>query len=145
MKKASESQAKFLLTSSRTEQDWLGTMPVRVPLGPLPLWEALQLTRALVEQNGSWPPDIDSWRPLLDFAGGNPLAVQSLVTEALRADCSSAKQADELVQQVVAPTARGQGRWLAADLHRTLSYVLRSAFNEDERPLLALLHLFRGS
>jgi hypothetical protein len=147
LRQAGESQAKFLLTSRATEDQWLGSLGVRIQLGPLPLWEALQLTRALVEQHGCWPPEIDSWRPLLDFAAGNPLAVQALVTESLRSGLRSAQQIEELVRQVTKVTTGAQpgaARSVPAHLASALNHVLRNAFNDEERSLLALLHLFRG-
>jgi tetratricopeptide (TPR) repeat protein len=159
LEQAAETQAKFLLTSRSTEEEWLGTLAARIQLGPLPLWEALQLTRALVEQHGRWPPEIDSWRPLLDFAGGNPLAIQALVTECLRNGLRSPQQIEELVKQVAAPAANaapgvpqpaasGSGAAApaaAGHLASSLNYVLRTAFTPEEFRLLALLHLFRGS
>jgi tetratricopeptide (TPR) repeat protein len=148
LRQASESQAKFLLTSRSTEDEWLGGLAVPIELGPLPLWEALQLTRALVEQKGCWPPEIDSWRPLLDLAAGNPLAVQALVTEALRSDLRSAQQIEELARQAAAaPSASASAAQPApgARLDASLRYVLRHGFDDEERSLLALLHLFRGT
>ena len=149
LRQAAESQAKFLLTSRSPEDEWLGSLAVRIQLGPLPLWETLQLTRALVEQRGCWPPEIDSWRPLLDFAAGNPLAIQTLVSESLRVGLRSAQQIEEFARQAAAPratTTPGAARpSQPAHLAASLRYVLREAFNEEERPLLALLHLFRGT
>jgi tetratricopeptide (TPR) repeat protein len=148
LRQAAESQAKFLLTSRSTEEQWLGSIAVTVQLGPLPLWEALQLTRALVEQRGCWPPEIDSWRPLLDFAAGNPLAVHGLVTESLRNGLRSAQQIEKLVLQVcdLSPGPRASaGQPPPAHLAASLNYVLGNAFSDEERPMLALLHLFRGA
>jgi tetratricopeptide (TPR) repeat protein len=145
LRQAGESQAKFLLTSRATEDGWLGSLAVCIPLGPLPLWETLQLTRALVEQRGCWPPEIDSWRPLLDFAAGNPLAIQTLVSEALRTGLRSAQQIEEFTRQVAAPPATAALPSQSLNLAAALKYVLGEAFSDEERPLLALLHLFRGT
>jgi tetratricopeptide (TPR) repeat protein len=149
LKQAAETQAKFLLTARSPEQDWLGPLTVNIQLGPLPLWEALQLTRVLVEQHGSWPPDIDSWKPLLDFAAGNPLTIQALVTESLRRGLRSPAQFEEFVREVAAQPAIGPanpaGAALPPSLGSSLNYLLRNAFDEEERSLLALLHLFRGA
>jgi tetratricopeptide (TPR) repeat protein len=103
----------------------------------------------LVEQKGCWPPDIDSWRPLLEFAAGNPLTIQALVTESLRKGLRAPAQFDEFVREVAAQpgvlAAGDAGASPPANLGSSLSYLLRKTFDEDERSLLALLHLFRGS
>jgi hypothetical protein len=59
-----ETRAKVLLTSRRDEHAWLGDLPRRVALAPMPMRERLQLVRALVDHlrppptrstGASWP------------------------------------------------------------------------------------------
>ena len=75
----SETRAKLLLTSRRPEHHWLGGLPHRVQLPPMPLREQLQLAHALAGGIG----ELD-WRPLLEFTGGNPLTITVTLRQALR-------------------------------------------------------------
>ena len=54
---AQQSRCKVLLTSRRDEQAWLGGLPSRFQLPPMPMRERLQLAAALAERHGtrSWP------------------------------------------------------------------------------------------
>ena len=45
-------KAKFLLTSRRDEQAWLGELPARVRVPPMPMQERVQLARALGAAGG---------------------------------------------------------------------------------------------
>ncbi|MEK7326689.1 MAG: AAA family ATPase, partial [Chloroflexota bacterium] len=81
---ARNTKAKFLLTSRRDEQTWLGNLPARLTLPPMPMLECVQLARSLVEKHGHRLTDVEDWRPLLQFTQGNPLTITVLVGQALR-------------------------------------------------------------
>ncbi len=49
---AAGTRARFLLTSRRDERGWLGELPQRVTLPPMPMQERVQLARALAEKCG---------------------------------------------------------------------------------------------
>jgi len=68
-------RAKVLLTSRRDEADWLGNLPVRITVPPMPMAERVQLTRALAERQGRRLNEVDDWRLLLRFTQGNPLTI----------------------------------------------------------------------
>lgn len=81
---ARNTKAKFLLASRRDEQTWLGDLPARLTLPPMPMLECVQLARSLVEKHGHRLTDVEDWRPLLQFTQGNPLTITVLVGQALR-------------------------------------------------------------
>ena len=76
---AQETRCKVLLTSRRDEQDWLGGLPARLALPPMPMRERLQLAHAIATRHGHHDPGTD-WRPLLRYAAGNPLTITVLVS-----------------------------------------------------------------
>jgi len=147
LRAASRTKARFLLTSRRDERAWLGDLPRRIEVPPMPMQERVQLARGLAEKHGRRLTDIEDWRPLLRFTGGNPLAITVLVGQALRDNLHTRDQIEAFVEQlrrgearVADDAAQGRSRSLAA----SLQYGFEHAFNEDERRRLALLHFFQG-
>jgi hypothetical protein len=144
---ARDTQAKFLLTSRRDEQAWLGDMPRRVAAPPMPMQERLQLAGAIVEHRGKRLADLPDLTPLLKFTQGNPLTILVTVGQALRAGIDSKVKLDAFVASLRGGEAKfedeaTEGR--TKSLGASLSYGFASAFNDDERKVLALLHLFQG-
>ncbi len=144
---ARETRARFVLTSRRDERGWLGDLPRRVTLPPMPMQERVQLARALAEKHGRRLTEVEDWRPLLAFTQGNPLTITVLVGQALREEKKTKKEIEEFVTKLRAGEAtfddeasEGRSRSLGA----SLSYGFASAFTEDERKILALLHFFQG-
>ena len=146
---AGKTQCKVLLTSRRDEHHWLGGLPARLGLPPMPMRERLQLAAALAERHGQVAAGVD-WRPLLRFSAGNPLTITVLVGQALRDGLTSTAQIQAFVEQLRAGEAEleqeeeaalGRTRSLAA----SLSYGFTHAFTETERGQLAVLHLFRDT
>jgi tetratricopeptide (TPR) repeat protein len=144
LRAARGSQARFLLTSRREEQEWLGDLPRRIPLPPLPMEELQQLARALMERRDRKLGEVEDWRPLLYFAQGNPLTLMALVEQMLREGLRTAEQVRAFVgllrRGAAAFTdAASQGR--AGSLGASLHYGFERAFDETECRQLALLHL----
>jgi len=146
---AQRTRCKVLLTSRRDEQAWLGALPARLPLPPMPMRERLQLAAAIAARHGRPAPDTN-WRPLLRFSAGNPLAITVLVGQALREGLATTSQIEAFVDRLQAgeadlepgeDAALGRTRSLAA----SLSYGFTHAFTEAERAQLAVLHLFRDT
>jgi tetratricopeptide (TPR) repeat protein len=148
---ATKTRCRVLLTSRRDEQPWLGDLPVRVKLPPMPMRERLQLTHALAARHrpGQPLPELD-WRPLLRYTGGNPLTITVTVRQALREQLNTTADVDAYVQRLHAgetplesqeDAALGRTRSLAA----SLDYGFTHAFTDAERAQLALLHLFRDT
>jgi len=144
---AQQTQCKILLTSRRDERAWLGDLPARVSLPGMPMRECIQLAAALVARGGRSIASAD-WRPLLRFAGGNPLTITVTVGQALRENRATSEQITEFTRRLRAGEAQieegeavslGRPRSLAA----SLGYGLANAFTEAERAQLAVLHLFR--
>jgi tetratricopeptide (TPR) repeat protein len=146
---AQHSQCKVLATSRRDEHHWLGDLPARVQLPPMPMRESLQLAGALADRYGHSLGAAD-WRPLLRYAAGNPLTITVVVGQALRAGLASTEAIEGFVAALEAGEAQleagedaalGRSRSLAA----SLSYGFTRAFTETERARLAVLHLFRDT
>jgi tetratricopeptide (TPR) repeat protein len=139
-------QAKVVLTSRRAEEELLGGLPTRIPLPPLTMPDRFQLARAVAERSGHRLTELADWRPLLRFSEGNPLTVTVLVREALRTGVRTREDVERFLSQIASGTGDieddeelGRSRSLGA----SLSYGLNAAFTEQERPLLAMLHLFQ--
>jgi len=146
LRAARGTQAKFLLTSRRDEHAWLGDLPARVALPPMPMYERRQLAAALAAKYGV-TPDQAAWRPLLVYTQGNPLTLTVVVRQALRDGLQTVQQITDYVQRLRAgaaafadDSAQGRSRSLGA----SLDYGFTTAFNAAERRILALLHQFQG-
>jgi hypothetical protein len=144
---ARDTKAKFLLTSRRDEAAWLGELPRRVQLPAMPMQERLQLAAAIAERRGKRLADLPELTPLLRFTRGNPLTILVTVGEALRAGIDTPTRLDAFVADLdrgdVAfedEVSKGRSRSVSA----SLSYGFGTAFTDDERKILALLHLFQG-
>ena len=145
LKAASRTKVKFLLTSRRTEQKWLGNLPTRIEVPPMPFQERVQLARALIEQQGRHLTDIEDWRPLLQFTQGNPLTIHVLIGQALREGLKTRNEMSSFVEKLRAGEAdledeaiMGRSKSLVA----SLGYGFECSFTEDERKQLALLFFF---
>jgi tetratricopeptide (TPR) repeat protein len=146
---AQGTRCKVLVTSRRDEHAWLGNLPARVRLPPMPMRESLQLAGALAARHGQAIGGAD-WRPLLRYGAGNPLTITVLVGQALRDNLTTSEQVEGFVARLRAGEAQleagedaalGRTRSLAA----SLSYGFTQAFTEAERSRLAVLHLFRDT
>ena len=117
---AQRTRCKVLVTSRRDERPWLGDLPARVQLPPMPIRESLQLAAALAVRQGQELAGVD-WRPLLRYAAGNPLTVTVLVGQALRENLASSAAVGAFVARLAAgklswrrgrmPGWAGPGRW----------------------------------
>ncbi len=142
-----DTKGRILLTSRRDESDWLGELPHRVVVPPMPVTECAQLARALVERRGYRFTAVADWRPLLEFTQGNPLTLTVLVGQALRQGLTSKEQVDDFVEKLKAGETTfvdAQTGCRATSLGAALSYGFDAAFSDIERQRLALLHLFQG-
>jgi tetratricopeptide (TPR) repeat protein len=146
---AQRTRCKVLLTSRRDERPWLGELPARVQLPPMPLRESLQLAAALAARRGQGLAGVD-WRPLLRYAAGNPLTITVLTGQALRENLATSAAIEGFVARLAAGEAQleagedaglGRTRSLAA----SLSYGFAKAFTDADLARLAVLHLFRDT
>ncbi|MDQ3704646.1 MAG: CHAT domain-containing protein [Chloroflexota bacterium] len=147
LRDAHSTQAKFLITSRRDEQVWLGNLPVRVRIPPMPMLERLELAKALASKYGSRLADVENWRPLLRYTQGNPLTITIVVGQALRDGLSTKAQIEAYLARLQAGESafeeeESEGR--TKSLGASLSYGFYHAFSDEERAQLALLHLFQG-
>jgi tetratricopeptide (TPR) repeat protein len=100
LRAARSTKAKILLTSRRDERRWLGDLPARIKVPPMPMQERVQLARALAEKHGRRLSDVEDWIPLLRFTGGNPLTVTVLVGQALRDGLKKKDQIESFVAKL---------------------------------------------
>jgi tetratricopeptide (TPR) repeat protein len=147
LRSARDTQVKFLLTSRRDELSWLGDLPARIMVPPMPMQERVQLARAIVEKYGRRLSEVEDWRPLLEFTQGNPLTITVLVGQALREGWTTQEQIKAFVERLRYGEAEfkdevSEGR--SKSLGASLSYGFEHAFSEEEHRQLALLHFFQG-
>ena len=147
LRAARRTRARFVLTSRRDELGWLGDLPARVAVPPMPMRERVQLARALAEKYGRRLTEVDDWHPLLQFTQGNPLTITVLVGQALRDGIKTKTQMEAFVARLRAGEAvfedePSEGR--SKSLGASLSYGFEHAFSDSERKQLALMHLFQG-
>jgi tetratricopeptide (TPR) repeat protein len=147
LRAARGTRARFLLTSRREERAWLGDLPRRVAIPPMPLAERRQLAHALAGKAGWKARDTAGWGPLLQFSQGNPLTLTVLVRQAVREGLREGTQVEAFVEALrrgekAVADSSSQGR--SDSLAASLSYGFEHAFGEEERRQLALLHLFQG-
>lgn len=147
LREARDSQAKFLLTSRRDEREWLGDLPCRVNVPPMPMLERMQLARAIADKYGQMMVDVEGWKPLLKYTEGNPLTITVLVGQILREGLRTEEQIESFVSQLRSGEKEieddeNQGR--SKSLGASLRYGSQSAFDEKERRVLPLLSFFQG-
>ena len=103
LRSARDSRAKILLISRSDEQDWLGDLPARIPLPPMPAAESSLLVRAVAASNGlDLDLDLTSLIPssaALTALGGNPRAIMDLTGRAFRAGCTTSDELSDYVAQ----------------------------------------------
>lgn len=143
---AGRTQAKLLLTSRRRETAWLGDVPVRVAVPPMPMAERAAFAEALAARLPRRLAVAD-WRPLLLFSGGNPLTLQVLLRQALEQGLDNRAAIAAFVERLRAgevdfadEASERRERSLAA----ALSYGFAQAFSAAEQQVLALLVFFQG-
>jgi hypothetical protein len=147
LRDAQQTQAKFLLTSRREEQGWLGDLPCCITVPPMPLRERVQLARAVAEKYGHQLTEVEDWRPLLRYSQGNPMTITAVVGQVLRNGFRTREQIKDFVFQLRSGEAEidddeSQGR--SKSLGASLSYGFAHAFSEEERKQLALLYFFQS-
>jgi tetratricopeptide (TPR) repeat protein len=140
-------RVRLLLTSRRDESVWLGALVRRVGVPAMPMQERLQLAGAIAARRGKPLAKLPDLRALLKFTLGNPLTLLVAVGEALRAGVETTAQLDAFVEalrkgEIAFRDEESEGR--SGSLGASLSYGFQTAFEEDERKILALLHLFQG-
>jgi hypothetical protein len=147
LRDARDTKAKFLLTSRRDERGWLGDLPVRVQVPPMPMQERVQFARELAKKHGYRLTDVEDWRPLLKYTQGNPLTITVVVGQALRKGFRSKEQVERFVSDLQSGEAEldddeSEGR--SKSLTASLSYGFTVTFTVQERRYLAFLHLFQN-
>jgi len=149
LKQDKATQARILLTSRRTEKAWLGGIPHRVPMPRMSMADAACLALQIGEERQLDRSQIAQWQALLDYCAGNPLTLRIIAGQAVRMGLQDQGQIAAFIQAVrdgeqrIEDTDEKQGR--DKSLGASLDYGFRNAFNPDEQPIIALLHLFQGT
>ena len=145
-KAASQTQAKFLLTSRREETSWLGDLPERIKVQPMNILESAELSRNIAKRHGTKLDDMANWMPLFGFAQGNPLTIIVVVNQAIN---QGFKTRDDILK-FVAELQSGEEAFAdeitdgrSRSLGASLSYGFH-VFTETEKKVVSLLHLFQG-
>ena len=99
LRSARSTQAKMLLVSCGDEQSFLGDLPARVLLPPMPASESSLLVRAAAARNGADLTGLGASSPALNSIGGNPRAIMSLMDRAFRAGCATSAELEAFVAQ----------------------------------------------
>jgi tetratricopeptide (TPR) repeat protein len=140
-------KAKLVLTSRREEWEWLGDLPRRIAVPPMPMQECVQLARAVAEKHRRPLASVGDWIPLLRFTRGNPMTLTVLVGQALRDGLRTREQIETFAERLRSgetafddEASEGRDQSLGA----SLAYAFEHAFSNAERAQLALLHLFQG-
>ncbi|WP_295440815.1 tetratricopeptide repeat protein [uncultured Thiodictyon sp.] len=150
LRAARQTQARFLLTSRRPETPWLGDLPRRIQVPPMPMAERAAFAEALAQKQGKRLAVAD-WRPLLRFTEGNPLTLLVVIRQALAEGLGAAGTDADAIGAFVRRLRAGEtGLADAQSEHRdrslaaSLSYGFECAFDADQQRILALLVFFQG-
>ena len=150
LRAARQTQARFLLTSRRPETPWLGDLPRRIQVPPMPMAERAAFAEALAQRQGKRLAVAD-WRPLLRFTEGNPLTLLVVVRHALAEGLGGAGTDAYAIGALVrrlrageAGLADEQSQHRDRSLAASLSYGFERAFDADQQRILALLVFFQG-
>ena len=149
LKEDKATKAKILLTSRRDEQGWLGGIPHRVEMPRMRNSDAANLARSLGTERQIARTEIAEWQPLLDYCQGNPLTLRVIVGQAIRMGLRGREPIKNFVEairsgeQAIEDADEKQGR--DKSLGASLDYGFRNAFQDDELPIVGLLHLFQGT
>jgi CHAT domain/AAA domain len=92
LRSAHETKTKLLLLSRHDEQAWLGDLPARLHLPPLPPAERNLLLRAVTATHQTQITGLGPASPALRTIGGNPQAIINLTEQALRAGCMTSAE-----------------------------------------------------
>ena len=99
LRSARDTRAKILLLSRSNQQDWLGDLPARIPLPPMPASETSLLIRAVAARNGLDLTSLGPSSAALTALGGNPRAIMDLTGRAFRAGCTTGDELSDYVAQ----------------------------------------------
>jgi CHAT domain/AAA ATPase domain len=94
LRAARDTQTRLLLLSRHDEQPWLGDLPARLPLPPLPSADRSLLLQAVTATHHTQITGLGAASPALRAIGGNPRSIINLTEQALRAACTTDTELD---------------------------------------------------
>lgn len=99
LRSAHSTKAKLLLISRDEEQSWLGDLPARLHLPPLPPAERNLLMRAVAASQNVQLTGLGATSPALRAIGGNPETIIKRTEAALHAGCTTSTELDTFVAE----------------------------------------------
>lgn len=137
-------RAKVLLTSRSEELDWLGELPVRIDMAPMPAQDRVRFAQSLATYRGKFIADMTAWEPLLEFTQGNPLSMRLVIGQALREQIVTRDGIDAFVARLSEGAQEchqnGQDEQLSS-LRASLDRTIRCCFTPMEAAILSILSL----
>jgi hypothetical protein len=101
---ARETKARLLLISRHDQQAWLGDLPARLQLPPLPPAERNLLIRAVAARQQVQLAGLSPISPALRSMGGKPKTIIHLTEEALRAGCTTSTELEQFITSAALTT-----------------------------------------
>ena len=101
-----DTKAKLLLISRDDQQAWLGDLPARLHLPPLPPPERNLLLRAVAASRQVQLTGLGATSPVLRAIGGNPQTLIELAEGALRAGSTTDAELESYIAEAVAAAPR---------------------------------------
>ncbi|MGA2827533.1 MAG: CHAT domain-containing protein [Streptosporangiaceae bacterium] len=97
LRSARDTKAKLLLLSRHNRQAWLGDLPTRLHLPPLPLVERNLLVRAVAAKHQVQLAGLGLTSAALRSMGGNPKTIIDLTERALYAGCAASTELEKFI------------------------------------------------
>jgi hypothetical protein len=100
LRAARDTKAKFLLASRNDEREWLGELPARLTMLPMPMQERVLLARAIAQKQGQRLNPIQNWQRLLELTRGNPATLIEWVGQAVRDGLKTKEEIEGFIAQL---------------------------------------------
>lgn len=150
LRELASTRARVLLTSRRKETELLRPIPAAscIELPQMTVIEQMTLVAEIAARAGHPGIRIANWLPILYFANGHPRVITELVAAALQRGVSDLDGLRDFVSRIRESDSQDDNVSILSDtvsLASSLRYGLRETFAERDRPILAVLHLFRDT
>ena len=146
LREAKQTKAKVLITSRRDERNWLGDLPVKIQVPPMPMVERVNFTKAIADNYRHKITEILDWIPLLKYSQGNPLTLRIVASQALRNNYNTCDSIEEFVINLRHGEAEFESEEAedrSNSLWASLSYGFKHSFSEQERKIISSLAFFQ--
>ena len=147
VQRAQDRGLKILLTARDEQKVWLDDTIHRVEMPTLRPSEAIEFAKRILSHRKIKRFALDLWRPLIDFAAGNPLTLRVVISSYLSSnkkpnEASIANYVQDLRHGVV-QLCGGASADRSQSLTASLNYGFERSFDAMAMRILSLLSLFR--